>query len=54
MVKTGAPLLSRADDDEHVVGHYCKDHAGLVCAAAGFYWRDGRGKSGVWVQFDGE
>ena len=57
-VKAAAPFLAHADtsddDAERIVGRYCKDHAGLVCAAKGFYWRDARGKAGVWIDFDGE
>lgn len=58
LVKARAPyLLQRdmnADDDDspRAVGRYCRDHAGLVCAADGFYWRDSKGKAGVWVTFN--
>lgn len=36
---------------DEVVGRYCKDHAGMICSASGFYPRD---NPGVWVAFDGE
>lgn len=61
MVRVRAPFLANhaSDEDEDTpragaVGRYCRDHAGLVCAADGFYWRDGRGKAGVWIDFKGE
>lgn len=60
LVKSAAPFLLQRDtnidddDAERMVGRYCKDHAGLVCAADGFYWRDANGKAGVWVEFSGE
>ncbi|TXT10900.1 hypothetical protein VHUM_01651 [Vanrija humicola] len=55
VVKAAAPFLagrSESDDeDEQYTGRFCKDHAGLVCAVDGFYWRDRKGRSGVWVEF---
>jgi hypothetical protein len=60
LVRAQAPLLasSLGDDGDApragAVGRYCRDHAGMVCAADGFYWRDARGKSGVWIDFKGE
>lgn len=42
-----------ADDDDapRAIGRYCRDHAGLVCAADGFYWRNTKGLSGTYVKF---
>lgn len=68
LVKAKAPYLSIRDvsvapvslvgDDgdarsEKVMGRYCKDHAGMICTAKGFYWRRERDNSGVWIEFDG-
>ncbi|WVQ82557.1 hypothetical protein IAT38_004686 [Cryptococcus sp. DSM 104549] len=36
---------------ERVMGRYCKDHAGMICNAKGFYWRGKGRKAGVWVDF---
>ncbi|KIR56320.1 hypothetical protein I315_01385 [Cryptococcus gattii Ru294] len=67
LVKAKAPYLSIRDvsvapvslvgDDgdarsEKVMGRYCKDHAGMICTAKGFYWRRERDSSGVWIEFD--
>ncbi|WOO85242.1 uncharacterized protein LOC62_06G008743 [Vanrija pseudolonga] len=55
VVKTAAPFLAGRsdsdDEDAERTGRYCKDHAGLVCAVDGFYWRDRKGRSGVWIEF---
>ncbi|GMK54693.1 hypothetical protein CspeluHIS016_0112790 [Cutaneotrichosporon spelunceum] len=34
-----------------LMGRYCRDHASMVCAPDGFYWRDAKGKSGVFIAF---
>ncbi|BEI87905.1 uncharacterized protein CcaverHIS019_0106230 [Cutaneotrichosporon cavernicola] len=52
-----APATTPLGDDGDAprvgaVGRYCRDHAGMVCAADGFYWRDAKGKSGVYVAFN--
>ncbi|BEI95679.1 hypothetical protein CcaverHIS631_0106280 [Cutaneotrichosporon cavernicola] len=58
LVRAQAPLLATplGDDGDAprvgAVGRYCRDHAGMVCAADGFYWRDAKGKSGVYVAFN--
>lgn len=53
-----APVSLDGDDEdarsEKVMGRYCKDHAGMICTAKGFYWRRERDSSGVWIEFDGE
>lgn len=69
LVKAKAPYLSTRDvsvaplsldgdggdaRSEKVMGRYCKDHAGMICTAKGFYWRRERNNSGVWIEFDGE
>lgn len=69
LVKAKAPYLSTRDisvaslsldgdggdaRSEKVMGRYCKDHAGMICTAKGFYWRRERNSSGVWIEFDGE
>ncbi|KLT42212.1 DUF1766-domain-containing protein [Cutaneotrichosporon oleaginosum] len=57
LVRARAPLLATplANDGDApragAVGRYCRDHAGMVCAADGFYWRDARGKAGVYIDF---
>ncbi|KAE8539952.1 hypothetical protein D1P53_003890 [Cryptococcus gattii VGV] len=67
LVKAKAPYLSAIDGSlaplsldgdggdarsEKVMGSYCKDHAGMICTAKGFYWRRERDSSGVWIEFD--
>lgn len=39
------------EDEDEGGGRYCKDHAGMICQAEGFYCRD---KPGLWIAFDGE
>jgi hypothetical protein len=43
--------LDQVGNGNEVMGRYCKDHAGMICSASGFYPRD---NPGVWVAFDGE
>ena len=58
LVKTEAPYLSliepRLPGEERLSARYCKDHAGMICNVAGFYWRGGKESTGVWIDFDGE
>ncbi|KAL7424776.1 hypothetical protein Q5752_000460 [Cryptotrichosporon argae] len=49
LVRAIAPGLALIDYDKH--RRYCKDHAGLVCQAEGFYWRAHKGSEGVWIAF---
>ncbi|WWC66511.1 uncharacterized protein I206_100413 [Kwoniella pini CBS 10737] len=59
LVKTAAPYLSDSnthidEGDERsdkVMGRYCKDHAGLICQAHGFYWRGDARRPAVWIDF---
>jgi hypothetical protein len=58
LVKAEAPYLSMIDPgtdlEDRVVARYCKDHAGMICNAKGFYWRSRKEDAGVWIDFDGE
>jgi len=42
------------DEENQTMGRYCRDHAGMICKAGGFYWRGRGGKAAIWVDFNGE
>lgn len=42
------------EEGNGVQARYCKDHAGMICNAKGFYWRSNKETTGIWVDFDGQ
>lgn len=58
LVKAEAPYLAMLDPnletEDRVQARYCKDHAGMICNAKGFYWKSGKEATGIWVEFEGE
>ncbi|WWC58470.1 uncharacterized protein I303_101013 [Kwoniella dejecticola CBS 10117] len=45
------PNLEAGDESDRVLGRYCKDHAGMICQAEGFYWRADGKRAEVWINF---
>ena len=57
LVKAEAPYfkLNLADEAGEKIGvRYCKDHAGMICNAKGFYWRAKKDDTGIWIDFEGK
>ncbi|ORY33697.1 hypothetical protein BCR39DRAFT_586319 [Naematelia encephala] len=59
LVRAEAPYLTsagqgdgdRPEEGERGLGRYCRDHAGMICQAEGFYARASKG-AGAWIEFD--